>query len=318
MKFPLSSWCAAALACLFPLAAHAQAPVGEVFATDATVKGSVLLAGGGTRLMSGSSVTAGQATAVLKLSRGGEVRVCARTSISVTSSPSGRDLLLGMGTGDIETHYRLGATTDSILTPDFRIQLSGPGEFHLALGADARGNTCIRSLPANTASVIVTELMGDGTYQVKPGEQVKFAQGRLSAASADVGDCGCPAPPPPILKTEAPAPAEPKKVETAAVTQATTPPPHPDVTASLPPPGPGQVHVEFDAPFVFSGDRPVPPPPSLLRIDLSTVPVLLPAVGPPPAAPAPRPEVAKAEKKKQEKRGFLGRVRGFFASVFGG
>ena len=168
MRFPLSSVCAVLLVCL-PFTAYAQKTVGEVFATDATVKGSVLLAGGGTRMMSGSSVTAGNAAAVLKLSRGGEVRVCSRTSISVTSSPSGRDLLLGMGTGDIEAHYRLGSSTDSILTPDFKIQLSGPGDFHVAVGSDPRGNTCVRSLPANTASVIVTELMGDGTYQVKAG-----------------------------------------------------------------------------------------------------------------------------------------------------
>ena len=317
MKFPLSSSCAVFLISL-PLLAHAQRPVGEVYATDATVKGSVLLAGGGTKLMSGSSVTAGDAAAVLRLSRGGEVRVCSRTSISVTASPNGRDLLLGMGTGDIETHYQLGSSTDSILTPDFKIQLSGPGEFHVAIGSDPRGNTCVRSLPANTASVIVTELMGDGTYQVKPGEQVRFAHGQISGASADAGDCGCPAPPPTILKTEAPAPAETKKVETAAVAQATTPQPQPEVTASLPPPSPGQVHVQFDAPFVFSGAGAVPPPPSLLRLDLSTVPVMLPAVGPPPAVPVPAPEVAKTEKRKQEKRGFFGRVRGFFASVFGG
>jgi hypothetical protein len=319
MKSRLSSCCAAAILCMLPLTASAQQAIGEVYATDATVKGSVILAGGGTRLMSGSSVTAGSATAVLKLARGGEVRVCSNTSISVASSPSGRDLLLGMGTGAIETHYDLGASTDSLLTPDLRIQLPGPGGFHLAFGADSRGNTCIRSLPSNTAAVIVTELMGDGSYQVKPAEEVRFAGGRVSAASADAGDCGCPAPPPPVIKTEAPAPAEPKKVESAVVAQATSPS-ETKLTAPPPPADPGQLHIVVDAPFVFSAADPAPlPPPAVVSMDLSSLPMVpQPQVSPPPPPPPLPQQAAKEEKKKPERRGFFGKLRGFLASVFRG
>ncbi len=317
MKSRLSSCCAAAVLCALPLTARAQRTIGEVYASDATVKGSVVLAGGGTRLMSGSSVTAGDATAVLKLARGGEVRVCAKTSISVAASPNGRDLLLGMSTGAIETHYELGASTDSLLTPDFRIQLPGPGTFHLAFGSDARGNTCIRSLPSNSASVIVTELIGDGTYQVKAGETVRFAEGRVSAASAYAGECGCPAPPPPVLKTEAPAPAEPKKVEAATVAQATSPS-EARLTAPPPPIDPGQPHIVVDAPFVFSAtDPPVLPPPAMISRDLSKLPAIpQPQVSPPPP-PLPQ-QASKEEKKKPERRGFFGRLRGFLASIFHG
>ncbi len=315
MKSLLSSSCAVIL--LLVPAAYGQQTIGDVYATDATVKGSVVLAGGGTRLMSGSSVTAGDTTVVLKLARGGEVRVCAKTAISVASSPNGRDLLLGMSTGAIETHYELGASTDSLLTPDFRIQLPGPGVFHLAFGADARGNTCIRSLPSDSASVIVTELMGDGSYQVKAGETVRFAEGRISAASAEAGECGCPAPPPPVLKTEAPAPAEPKKVEAATVAQATSPS-EARLTAPPPPIDPGQPHIVVDAPFVFSAtDPPVLPPPAMISRDLSKLPAIpQPQVSPPPP-PLPQ-QASKEEKKKPERRGFFGRLRGFLASIFHG
>lgn len=318
MRSRLSTCCAAAVLCALPLTARAQQTIGEVYASDATVKGSVVLAGGGTRLLSGSSVTAGSATAVLKLARGGEVRVCARTGISVASSPNGRDLLLGMSTGAIETHYELGASTDSLLTPDFRIQLPGPGAFHLAFGADARGNTCIRSLPSDSASVIVTELMGDGSYQVKAGETVRFAEGRISAASAEAGECGCPAPPPPVLKTEA-APAEPKKVESATVAQATSPN-EAKLTAPPPPVDPGQPHIVVDAPFVFSAIDPPPlPAPAMVSMDLSKLPAVpLPqALPPPPPTPQPQ-QAAKEEKKKPERRGFFGKLRGFLASIFHG
>ena len=314
MMSRLSTCCASALLCALPLAAQAQRTIGEVYASDATVKGSVVLAGGGTRLMSGSSVSAGSATALLKLARGGEVRVCSQTSISVASSPNGRDLLLGMSTGAIETHYNLGASTDSLLTPDFRIQLPGPGAFHLAFGSDARGNTCIRSLPSNSASVIVTELMGDGSYQVKAGETVRFAEGRVAAATADAGECGCPAPPPPVLKTETP--AEPKKVEVATVAQATSPS-EARLTAPPPPADPGQPHIVVDAPFVFSAtDPPVLPPPAIVSRDLSKLPAVpLPQVSPP---PPPLPEQASKEKKKPERRGLFGKLRGLLASLFHG
>src|SRR5438270_2486407 len=147
-----------AVACA--LTAHAQTVIGEMFATDASVRGSVLFAGGGTKIESGSSVIAGDAPAALKLNRGGEVRICPRTSVSVTASSSGRDLMFAMNTGAIEAHYVLGSSADTIMTPDFRIQLPGPGIFHFAISGDPQGNVCVRALPQNTASLIVSELNG--------------------------------------------------------------------------------------------------------------------------------------------------------------
>ncbi len=312
MKF-LRSSCCAALLLLVP-GAYAQKAIGDVYATDATVKGSVVLAEGGTRLMSGSSVNAGDSTAVLKLARGGEVRVCANTNMSVTASPSGRDLLLAMGTGAIETDYILGAGSDSLLTPDFRIQMRGPGAFHVAFASDSRGNTCVHSAPSNAGEVIVTELMGDGRYSVKPGEQVRFSNGEVAGAKMDAGDCGCPAPPPPVIKTEAPAPRPAETVEKASVVQATA---EPAVTAP-PPPDASGIPITMEAPFVFSASGPPPPkvpdaPPMQRRELASLHPIAPPGASPPAtadAAPAP------TGKKKPEKKGFFGRVRGFFASIF--
>ena len=185
------------------LACHAQAVVGEMFASDASVRGSVLFASGGTQIQSGSSVTAGDAAALLKLRRGGEVRMCPKTTLSVTSPSNGRNLLSEMNTGSIEAHLRC-RLSDTVMTPDFRIMLAGPGTFHFAISANANGNACVQALPPNTASLIVSEVNGDGTYQVKPNEQVLFQNGTVANASPLVPpDCGCP-PVAPMQRAEIP------------------------------------------------------------------------------------------------------------------
>ena len=186
-------------------AISAQQNVGELFASDASVKGSVVLANSGTKVMSGSSIAAGTQTATLKLERGGSMLICPGTNLAVTTSQNGRQLMFSMNTGNIEMDYPIGAASDNLLTPDFRLLLPGPGRLHLAVRVNPKGDTCVQSLASNSSSVVVSEGMGEESYQVKPNEAVIFNGGRISGATPTRENCGCPAPPPTqVVESHAP------------------------------------------------------------------------------------------------------------------
>ena len=329
--------------------------IGEVFATDANVRGSVVLAAGGTRVGSGSTVSAGRSAASLRLDRGGEVRVCPGTSVSLTAAAKSRGLLLSLNGGTIETHYTVGSSADTVQTPDFRILFPGPGDFHFAVSADSSGNACVRALEGNTASIVVAEMMGDGSYQVRPNEQITFSDGKVSNA-VPFGKCGCaparealrangpepkPAavysvnnavlPPPPIVvptPEQKPAPPDPKPEPSIATAEAKLPQPdpqpEPSVAAAPPAAKPDEVHVQVDVPMVYSPDAaatnavaalPGPPPAPPPEPAYLPADVYMALFRPVMDLPTVSPPAPPAKPQK-EKKGFFGRLRSFFGGMF--
>jgi len=287
----------------------------------------------GSRVAAGSSITAKEETAVLRLSRGGEVKVCPGTTVSVTTSLSGKDLLLGMSTGAMETHYRLEESSDSVLTPDFRIVLPGPGEFDFAISADSHGNTCVGSMPGTTASVVVAELLGNGTYEIKPSQEILFRQGRLDTVEHPEGPCGCPARQEPVLtasnssaavipedqagtKLQMANSSDPQPSgDTPAPTAVNTPHQSGNETEAPPQTKDGDMQVQLEAPLVFSGreiaearkrSAPAPQTAAASALPLSSKP----------ADPLPATVVLPPAATKPQGKGFFRSLKGFFSKVF--
>ena len=184
--------------------AQGQKALGELFSGDASVRGAVLLRAQATQVLSGSQIAAGEGSALLKLARGGQLRICPRTNLSLNAGATGTALSLGLNAGAMELDYALDSGADSLITPDFRLLLISPGSFHLAISVGSSGDTCMRSLPGNSAAVFVTEMMGNDSYQLSPGKNVLFGKGKISMATQAPEICGCPetAPPKTLPGTE--------------------------------------------------------------------------------------------------------------------
>jgi hypothetical protein len=316
--------------CTMPILAAAQQPaqsIGQLYATDASVKGSVMLAGSGTSVLSGSSIEAGTQAATLKLERGGSLLVCEGTKLSIASSQSGRQMLFSLNSGNLELNYPLGTEADNLLTPDLRLLLPGPGTVHVAVRVAANGDTCVQSLPWNAAAIVISETMGDATYQVKPDQAVIFKGGHLGQASKSNSNCGCPKQTPPVqvVKT-APPPGAPQSQANEAAAAAMLPPPTQPLSpqaqqlASAPPPP--EQHLAVDAPFIFHGDNADPDLRQnvvMLRLENTKLiplePTVLPPSGKKPKA-APTQTAQKQSSSQNQSHGFLSKVGAFFASIF--
>jgi hypothetical protein len=289
------------------------------------------LAGSGMSVYSGSELAAGIAPATLKLVRGGQVRICPHSGLNVTSSNHG--LMLATGAGTLEIDYQLDqGAADVVITPDFNLALAGPGTFHFALGINKKGDTCVKPLPGNTSEVTFSELLGTGTYKAQLDQTLVFQGGKVDARAELATDCGCP-PAAPVMRADAqPGQAPPPTPSPTKDQPATSPGEHVAVatsepTSPLPPGKPGQVHIEVDAPFVFSAKPGNGRPYSVARIHFSLLPnvyfvqqkvdpVVLIEKAPEVSVKTVAETSPPAEKPKKEKRGFLGRVKGFFGSLF--
>ena len=295
--------------------------IAEVRGSTAKIEGSLFLEGGILYVGSGSTIASEEKATSLKLQRGGSLLVCPTTKISLNAN--GTELMLGMNTGAIEVDYGTSPARDTLITPDFRIAVTSGGSSGIAIGVNAQGDTCLRSLGTQAMSAVVTELISDASYPIQVNEQVLFRKGQIALAARENNPlCGCPT------------------VEVRRREQSLFPHPLANFAENAPSGGspadlerpvpPLSMALQINAPFVFNGataaesdtqilDGPVLA--TVARPTLRSIP--FPAVTPfglPPAGAAlesPKEDDREATRVKPPARagskGFFAKIRGFFS-----
>jgi hypothetical protein len=269
---------------------------------SASVTGALEVAGGRASITTSGTITAGTRTTEVLLPRRGSLLVCASTSVKLaadSSVPAGETpgLLMAIDRGALEMSFATTQNADTLLTPDFRIVIGGPGsaEVKVRLGDD--GDTCVDNPGADAPYVVVSSIFDGGVYRVQPGQRVMFEHGSLqSVIDQEKEPCGCPpaaseagANEFPLAQSEGLAPTPAPAGATAGATTG---------AVKLTPPPDAFVYKSADhAPQTVEPPKPAAAP-------ASKAPTASPASSAQPAPPA-------------QKSGFFHKIGRFFRRVFG-
>lgn len=302
----------------FALTAYAQQqqPIAYVPTEGVSVSGSLEVVNGKATIGNNGSVTAGDKTAEITLARGGELRLCASTTVHLTRDRSitGADstaLMLALDRGALEASYKTGAYSDVVLTPDLRILVSGPGQADLKMRVNQKGDTCIDNHGDNAPYITVTSQFEGGIYRVKPNQRVLFEHGSLQQVVDNESEpCGCPPDAPVAVASNHGKPVggpSSTPADTAfplAVSEGLKPPPPPPTKPVVPA---GTPHAQVEVPLTYDGSQPK---------QASDAPAATP---PPasPAAPAPAQDAPPRAQKPANSGGFFHGIGHFFARLFG-
>lgn len=276
-------------------------PIAQVrLDSGATVAGSLTVSGNRATIGSNGSVTAGARTAVLTLPGRGQIRLCSTTRATFTMDPAHATadhsgLMISLDRGALETSFQTGADSDVILTPDFRILISGPGKSAVKVRLGDHGDTCIDNPGKNPPYVTVSSLFSGGAYRVQPRQRVLFQHGSLTeVVDNEAESCGCPAAPTRTLGDNAFPVAQ-----SAGLAPLPTPPPNATQ--------PGVVHAEATAALSYNGAT------SPTAVAVSHLPANSAAAK---AVPAAAPVVQPTASRR--KPGVFHRIGHFFHHLFGG
>ena len=250
------------------------------------VSGTIEIVRGRALLAAAGSVTSGTQTTTITLPHRGVLRVCASTKVNLTSDasvPAGETpgLMIAFDRGALEASFATGRNSDTILTPDFRILVGGPGTADLKVRLGDHGDTCVDNAGQDAPYVLVSGVFESGAYRVQPGQRVMFMHGSLTeVVDQEKESCGCPPPPKggnefPLAESEGLAPLKKAAPPVAVATPNSTD--------------------ESLAPMVYNSQEHV-------------------AAAPTAPKGSDKPSETKNPPRKQ---GFWGNLRGFFRKLFG-
>ena len=166
----------------------------------AKVTGALEVTEGKAMIANSGVVSSGSRTTEVVLPHRGVLRVCAATTVKLAadkSVPAGDGqtpgLMMAMDHGAIEASFATGRNSDVLLTPDFRILISGPGAADVKIRLGQHGDTCVDNAGKGAPYVLVSSVFEDGIYHVQPGQRVMFQHGSVrEVVDNEKEPCGCP------------------------------------------------------------------------------------------------------------------------------
>jgi hypothetical protein len=171
-------------------------------------------------------------------------------------------------------------------------------------------------------------LIGNGTYEIKPEQQVLFRQGKMQSVETPLAGCGCPAPQEPVMRAAADPTSvvpENKTGNNLALADSNSQPsitagtgtdggaPEKAAVPNAPPTPASNDDAQISAPLVFNAKEL-----ARMRAEAATPAVSEKVAAMPlarPADPLP-PMVVLPPVPKPERKGFFGRIGHFFRSIF--
>jgi len=168
--------------------------------SSTNVTGALQITAGQALIGASGSVTAGAKTTEVILPHRGVLRVCASTTVKLTSDtsvPAGETagLVMGLDRGALEASFATGQNADVLLTPDFRILITGPGAADVKIRLGEHGDTCVDNAGVSAPYVLVSSVFEGGAYRVQGGERVMFQHGSVhEVVTGEKESCGCPPP----------------------------------------------------------------------------------------------------------------------------
>jgi hypothetical protein len=162
------------------------------------VTGGLSVFNGRAFIVANGAITSGSSTTQVTLPYRGTLRVCASTTVKLSSDasvPAGEipGLLMAIEQGAVEASFATGRNSDILITPDFRILIGGPGAAEVKVRLGQHGDTCVDNAGTDAPYVLVTSVFDGGAYRVQAGQRVMFQNGKINeVVDQEKEPCGCP------------------------------------------------------------------------------------------------------------------------------
>ena len=177
-------------------------PIAIVATQGIKLTGAMEIPDGKAAIETNGSITGGDHAVTVTLPHRGFLKVCPTTKVNLATDATvsknlpeneSPGLLMALDRGAFEGYFATRQNSDVIMTPDYRVVISGPGLAAIQVRLGAGGDMCVGNGGDNAPYVSVSSIFNGGIYRVKANQRVTFQHGSLNeVVDREKESCGCP------------------------------------------------------------------------------------------------------------------------------